>query len=181
MGLQSYAPIVQDPGMQPMLVVAGRSLLKLHIKLTFEFCFGLFLLNLVGLIQTVYVQFAIFRIVRVHVMPCCQVSKGPGNGESPAPSSETAKLNESTAPPPPGGRMLLKNLTPSRFWAMVEPYCADITPEDVRYLEEQIKACEDIGEYMKIPSLGRHYAEKWAEEDLAAERDSKSCSPVHNH
>jgi len=56
---------------------------------------------------------------------------------------------------------------------MVEPYCAEITPEDVRYLEEQIKACEDIGEYMKIPSLGRHYAEKWAEEDLAAERDSE--------
>jgi len=57
---------------------------------------------------------------------------------------------------------------------MVEPYCADVTPDDVRYLEEQIKACEDIGEYMKIPSLGRHYAEKWAEEDLALERDSKS-------
>ena len=62
---------------------------------------------------------------------------------------------------------------------MVEPYCAEITPEDVRYLDEQIKACEDIGEYMKIPSLGRHYAEKWAEEDLAAERDSKSSRPLH--
>jgi len=101
------------------------------------------------------------------------VSKGPSNGEALASSSETSKHTETTAPPPPSGRVLLKSLTPSRFWAMVEPYCAEITPEDVRYLEEQIKACEDIGEYMKIPSLGRHYAEKWAEEDLAAERDSE--------
>jgi len=59
---------------------------------------------------------------------------------------------------------------------MVEPYCAEITPDDVRYLEDQIKLCEDIGEYMKIPSLGRHYSEKWAEEDLAAERDSENSS-----
>jgi len=105
------------------------------------------------------------------------VSKGPSNGETPASSSEAQRQSESTAPAPPSGRVLLKNLTPSRFWAMVEPYCAEITPDDVRYLEEQVKACEDIGEYMKIPSLGRHYAEKWAEEDLAAERDSK-CSAI---
>jgi len=102
------------------------------------------------------------------------VTKGPSNGESPASSTETQRHNEATVPAPPSGRVLLKNLTPSRFWAMVEPYCAEITPDDIRYLEEQIKACEDIGEYMKIPSLGRHYAEKWAEEDLAAERDSES-------
>ena len=102
------------------------------------------------------------------------MSKGPSNGESPASSSETPRVGEPAAPAPSSGRVLLKNLTPSRFWAMVEPYCAEITPDDIRYLEEQIKACEDIGEYMKIPSLGRHYAEMWAEEDLATERDSKS-------
>jgi hypothetical protein len=72
-------------------------------------------------------------------------------------------------------RAVYKNLTPNRFWALVEPYCAEITPDDIRYLEEQIKACEDIGEYMKIPSLGRHYADKWAEEDMMAERDGKFC------
>lgn len=109
------------------------------------------------------------------------MSKGPSNGESSVPSLETPRHGETSAPAPPSGRVLLKNLTPSRFWAMVEPYCAEITPDDVRYLEEQIKACEDIGEYMKIPSLGRHYAEKWAEEDLAAERDSESSSLVHMH
>jgi len=119
------------------------------------------------------------RHVQYQNASVCQVSKGPSNEESPASSSETQKHSEAAAPAPPSGRVLLKNLTPSRFWAMVEPYCAEITPDDIRYLEEQIKACEDIGEYMKIPSLGRHYAEKWAEEDLAAERDSKG-SNVHN-
>jgi len=110
---------------------------------------------------------------------CCQVSKGPSNGESASLSSDAQRQGESTAPAPPSGRVLLKNLTPSRFWAMVEPYCAEITQDDVHYLEEQIKACEDIGEYMKIPSLGRHYAEKWAEEDLVAERESKCILLMH--
>jgi len=73
-------------------------------------------------------------------------------------------------------RAVYKNLTPNRFWALVEPYCAEITTDDLKYLEEQIKACEDIGEYMKIPSLGRHYADKWAEEDMMAERDGELFS-----
>ena len=63
-----------------------------------------------------------------------------------------------------------KNVTPNRFWAMVEPYCAEITPDDIKYLEDQIKNCEDVTEYMKIPALGKPYAEKWAEEDLLSEQ-----------
>lgn len=90
--------------------------------------------------------------------------------ESPRSSEPTPSTTSSV-----GGqqtvRAVYKNLTPNRFWALVEPYCAEITPDDIRYLEEQIKACEDIGEYMKIPSLGRHYADKWAEEDMMAERE----------
>lgn len=39
---------------------------------------------------------------------------------------------------------------PNRFWAMVEPYCADITMDDIRYLEESIKASEDLDEYFKV-------------------------------
>jgi len=59
---------------------------------------------------------------------------------------------------------------------MVEPYCADITADDMKFLDEQIKVCEDIGEYMKIPSLGKHYSEKWVEEDMLSEqREGFSC------
>lgn len=68
-----------------------------------------------------------------------------------------------------------KNVTPNRFWAMVEPYCAEITVDDMKFLDEQIKVCEDIGEYMKIPSLGKHYSEKWVEEDLLSEQREGLC------
>ena len=34
---------------------------------------------------------------------------------------------------------LPKNETPNRFWSFVEPYCAPITPEDIKLLEDLIK------------------------------------------
>lgn len=60
---------------------------------------------------------------------------------------------------------------PNRFWATVEPYCADITLEDLKFLEESIKSSDDYSEYYKVPSLGKHYSEKWAMEDLAEEQE----------
>jgi transcriptional adapter 3 len=60
---------------------------------------------------------------------------------------------------------------PNRFWATVEPYCADITLEDLKFLEDSIKSYEDNSEYYKVPSLGKHYSEKWAVEDLADEQE----------
>ena len=60
---------------------------------------------------------------------------------------------------------------PNRFWATVEPYCADITLDDLKFLEESIKSSEDISEFYKIPPLGKHYSEKWAMEDLAEEQE----------
>lgn len=38
----------------------------------------------------------------------------------------------------------------SRFWASVEPYCADITNEEIRLLEELLKPLEDEAEYFKV-------------------------------
>lgn len=37
-----------------------------------------------------------------------------------------------------------------RFWASVEPYCADITNEEVRLLEELLKPPEDEADYFKV-------------------------------
>lgn len=37
-----------------------------------------------------------------------------------------------------------------RFWASVEPYCADITNEEIRLLEELLKPPEDEAEYYKV-------------------------------
>lgn len=65
---------------------------------------------------------------------------------------------------------LPKNNAVNKFWSSVEPYCADITNEDLKYLEELLRSHEDDSDYFKVPSLGMHYTEKWAEEDLIEEQ-----------
>lgn len=64
-----------------------------------------------------------------------------------------------------------KNDAVNRFWASVEPYCAPITTDDLRVIEEMLKAHEEESEYMKIPPLGIHYTQRWAEEDLLEEQN----------
>lgn len=64
-----------------------------------------------------------------------------------------------------------KTDAPNRFWTAVEPYCADITLEDQKYLEDSLKVPDDDSDYYKVPPLGRHYAEKWAQEDLLDEQE----------
>jgi transcriptional adapter 3 len=64
----------------------------------------------------------------------------------------------------------LKADAPNRFWAAVEPYCADLTLDDSKFLEDLIKTADDEQEYGKIPALGKHYSEKWAQEDLMEEQ-----------
>lgn len=41
-------------------------------------------------------------------------------------------------------------IDPRRFWASVEPYCADLTNEEVRVLEELLKPPEDEAEHYKV-------------------------------
>lgn len=59
---------------------------------------------------------------------------------------------------------------PNRFWAAVEPYCSDLTLEDAKFLEDSIKSNDNEEEWSKIPTLGKHYSEKWAQEDLIEEQ-----------
>ena len=59
---------------------------------------------------------------------------------------------------------------PNKFWASVEPYCADIATDDLKVLEDIIGTITEDSEYFKIPSLGRHYTQVWAEEDLNEEQ-----------
>ena len=53
----------------------------------------------------------------------------------------------------------------------MEPYCADITNEEVRTLEELLKPPEDEAEHYKIPPLGKHYSQRWTQEDLLEQKD----------
>ena len=71
---------------------------------------------------------------------------------------------------------LPKNETPNRFWNFVEPYCAPITQEDVKMLEDLIKTHSDMSEYFRVPKLGQHYTIRWANEDLEYERSKSSAN-----
>ena len=43
-----------------------------------------------------------------------------------------------------------KGDAPDRFWAIVEPYCADITEADVRLLQEDIKSVRKMPTKMSV-------------------------------
>lgn len=83
-------------------------------------------------------------------------------------------LNE---PIPP---RIIRNDAPDRFWASVDPYCADITQDDIKALDDLIRTSDDDSDLYKIPPLGKHYSLRWATEDLLDEqkegkRSTKYC------
>ncbi|XP_072015314.1 transcriptional adapter 3-like [Amphiura filiformis] len=69
-----------------------------------------------------------------------------------------------------------RNDAPDRFWSSVEPYCAEVTSDDLKSMEEMLTvgSSDDDGEYYKVPTLGKHYSLRWAQEDLAAEQKEGS-------
>jgi hypothetical protein len=79
----------------------------------------------------------------------CLVSKpgkGGREGSPAAPGSGVSNAdplaNEQIKPPAPETTpkpAAPKNETPHKFWAYVEPYCAPIQLEDVKFLEDLIK------------------------------------------
>ncbi|ESP04697.1 hypothetical protein LOTGIDRAFT_207498 [Lottia gigantea] len=73
---------------------------------------------------------------------------------------------------------LPKNDAVNRFWTSVEPYCADITNDDLKVLEDILKSHEEDGDYFKVTPLGKHYTEKWAEEDLLEEQNDAGLTGI---
>ncbi|XP_071795539.1 transcriptional adapter 3-B-like [Asterias amurensis] len=63
-----------------------------------------------------------------------------------------------------------RNDAPDRFWTSLEPYCADISSDDIKVLDDMLKTSDDDMDYFKIPPLGKHYALRWAQEDLLEEQ-----------
>ncbi|CAF0755265.1 unnamed protein product [Brachionus calyciflorus] len=77
------------------------------------------------------------------------------------PSTNTNNQTIKESPP------IVRNKIPDIFWQSVEPYCSDITPDDLKYLESQIEQSEKMmNSVPKIGPLGKHYSLQWAEEDL---------------
>ncbi|GFT01831.1 transcriptional adapter 3 [Nephila pilipes] len=73
-----------------------------------------------------------------------------------------------------------KNDAPSRFWSFVEPYCADVTQDMIRTIEEWIIPQESDEKYQKIPELGEHFSKTWPFEDLKEEIMEGSKSAENN-
>ncbi|XP_071054596.1 transcriptional adapter 3-A [Onthophagus taurus] len=66
--------------------------------------------------------------------------------------------------------ILPRNDTSDKFWSSIEPYCADVTKDDVNFLDDLIQECsQDIN--VKIPEIGEHYAMEWAESTLNQEQN----------
>lgn len=84
-----------------------------------------------------------------------------------ASSSSTLATGSSTDE----GPSVVRNDAPNRFWASLEPYCGPVTAEDIRGLEELMQAREEeASEWQRVPALGRHYVQRWAQEDLQEEQ-----------
>ena len=90
----------------------------------------------------------------------CKRSKG-----SPCPP---AALPIPPAPPPPpplvAAPVIPQNETPTKFWTLVEPFCAEITSTDTKFVEESIKGIEQDNEWKTL-------SENWAVEDMQLSGD----------
>lgn len=67
-----------------------------------------------------------------------------------------------------------RNDAPDRFWSSVEPYCTELTNDDMKSMEELLTVGSggdgSDDDYYKVPQLGKHYSLRWAQEDLQTEQ-----------
>lgn len=68
---------------------------------------------------------------------------------------------------------LPKNNIPYKFWNSVEPYCAPITLDDIKFLES-LHAQSSNTTLPPIPPLGRHYSEVWADEHISEDQNASN-------
>ncbi|KAL4711537.1 hypothetical protein ACJJTC_000553 [Scirpophaga incertulas] len=68
---------------------------------------------------------------------------------------------------------LPKNNIPYKFWTSVEPYCAPITLDDIKFLESLFAQSSNTT-LPPIPPLGKHYSEVWADEHLSEDQNASN-------
>ncbi|CAH1787384.1 unnamed protein product [Owenia fusiformis] len=95
---------------------------------------------------------------------------GPSRGGKNRSSQPAKILDYSYAESPINDLPKLPKNEASRFWTAVEPYCADITNNDLKVLQDLLQCQEDDSDYYKIPPLGKHYSQKWSQDDMFEEQ-----------
>lgn len=70
---------------------------------------------------------------------------------------------------------LPKNNIPYKFWSSVEPYCAPITLDDIKFLESLLAQSSNTT-LPPIPPLGKHYSEVWADEHLTEDQNASNTN-----
>lgn len=68
---------------------------------------------------------------------------------------------------------LPKNNIPYKFWNSVEPYCAPVTLDDIKFLES-LMAQSSNTTLPPIPPLGKHYSEVWADEHITEDQNASN-------
>ncbi|XP_011547848.2 transcriptional adapter 3 [Plutella xylostella] len=68
---------------------------------------------------------------------------------------------------------LPRNNIPYKFWNSVQPYCAPITLDDIKFLESLLAQSSNTTLPI-IPPLGKHYSEVWADEHIAEDQNASN-------
>lgn len=66
----------------------------------------------------------------------------PAGGASAAPPTNKS-LNDSN------NACIVRNDIPDTFWQLMDPYCASITDDDIKLLEDQLELCDKYVEFPK--------------------------------
>ncbi|CAF4931343.1 unnamed protein product [Pieris macdunnoughi] len=68
---------------------------------------------------------------------------------------------------------LPKNNIPYKFWNSVDPFCAPVTMDDMKFLESLLVQSSNTT-LPPIPPLGRHYSEVWADEHISEDQNASN-------
>lgn len=85
-----------------------------------------------------------------------------------------SKFRNSLEESRPNKKQILKNEAPDKLWPFVEQFCATPTEDQIKELDEMVKAIENDKDYFKVPALGKK--ESTTKESTPAKSDTSNSS-----